>query len=261
MDCGSGKGVARVLGQVLCKLVDMNKHVSCGVTKFQSSYLPNVTIEAYIERIHKFARCSESCFIIALIYIDRIVELKNFVISSLNVHRVAVTAILLASKYHDDFFYNNAYYAKLGGIAIVEMNSLELAFLRTIEFSLYVSPDLFSTYYMELRNFDAVLLVNPFRNEVNPSSDAFNWLHTSYPSQTLIPNQQSGLSLSFDGNQLNMSKHNELSTSNAYPVLSDSNKLPNILAKDGLFNHDLDAYYTDICRAITPALIQISHTV
>lgn len=92
MDCGKGSTVVKVLGYVLERLVDMNRYVSCGtITKFQSLFVPEVTIEAYLERIEKYARCSESCYVIALIYIDRIVEMKNFVVSSLNVHRVVVT--------------------------------------------------------------------------------------------------------------------------------------------------------------------------
>ncbi len=61
------------------------------VTRFQSSYPPEVTIEAYLDRIHKYARCSESCFIVALIYIDRVIEYKNLVLTNLNIHRIVIT--------------------------------------------------------------------------------------------------------------------------------------------------------------------------
>ena len=45
----------------------------------------------------------------------------DFVISSLNVHRLLITAIMLASKFFDDVYYNNAYYARVGGTSNAEV--------------------------------------------------------------------------------------------------------------------------------------------
>jgi hypothetical protein len=64
------------------------------ITKFQSSYPPEVSIHAYLERIKKYARCSDSCFVVALIYIDRMIEIRNVVLTSLNVHRLIITRYL-----------------------------------------------------------------------------------------------------------------------------------------------------------------------
>ena len=36
-----------------------------------------MTVHAYLERIKKYARCSDSCFVVALIYIDRLIETQN----------------------------------------------------------------------------------------------------------------------------------------------------------------------------------------
>jgi len=286
MDCGKGSSLIRVLGLVLGRLVEMNRQMMIEggssnvqmITKFQSSVVPDVTIEAYLERIHKYARCSESCFIVALIYIDRIVELKNFVISNLNVHRVIITAVLLASKYQDDFFYNNAYYAKLGGVSVVEMNSLELTFLRTIEFSLHVKPELYSTYHKELHSYGIccqsrgpILLNDAF---VRSYADDYY-----YSSQTVItPNRLSDTSLSSSENSSFSSLKqdpNDMSRNSYYynhtidhdhgnPVSTigssyrsdmydDINLLMNSLQQKKntglLLNHgSLNAYYADIYR-------------
>jgi hypothetical protein len=66
------------------------------------------------------------------------------------VHRVVITAVLLAAKFFDDAYYNNAYYAKVGGVLVSEMNGLEVDFLFRINFSLHVTPDLFQKYREEL---------------------------------------------------------------------------------------------------------------
>lgn len=64
--------------------------------KFQSSYAPDVTIEAYLERIRRYSRCSDACFVMTLVYVDRLIETKNLMLTSLNVHRLLITRL----EYH-----------------------------------------------------------------------------------------------------------------------------------------------------------------
>ena len=101
--------------------------------------------------IYKYASCSNECFVLALIYIDRLIQRNNFLLTELNVHRVVLVAILLAAKFFDDAYYNNSYYAKVGGVhTTAELNGLEVDFLFRIHFSLRVTPELFRTYQQEL---------------------------------------------------------------------------------------------------------------
>lgn len=173
-----GEVIIRVLASVLTRLVDVNQKSQTGqghlVTKFQSSYVPGISILAYLERIRKYSRCSDSCFIVALIYIDRVIEIRNVVLTSLNVHRILLTSVLIAAKFFDDEFFNNAFYSKLGGVPAWEMNTLELEFLHLVNFSLYISNDVFMKYQSELRNYISVIdiarppLSPPFNSD--PSS-------------------------------------------------------------------------------------------
>ena len=57
---------------------------------------------------------------------------------------------MMAAKYYDDRYYNNEYYAKVGGISNGEINLLEREFLHLINFRLYVSPVLFYRYRQRL---------------------------------------------------------------------------------------------------------------
>lgn len=57
---------------------------------------------------------------------------------------------MLASKFFDDLYYNNAYYARVGGITNAEVNNLEMEMLRMISFSLYVSPEQYERYRTSL---------------------------------------------------------------------------------------------------------------
>lgn len=149
-----GLAVVQVLAAVLERLVCANTPIARAdpgqVTKFHALKAPGIGILQYLERIHKYASCSSECFIMALIYIDRLIQRNNFLLTELNVHRVVITAILLAAKFFDDAYYNNAYYAKVGGVLVSEMNGLEVDFLFRINFSLHVTPELFEKYRAEL---------------------------------------------------------------------------------------------------------------
>lgn len=42
--------------------------------------------------------------------------------TSRNVHRLMITGVLVGTKYFDDFYFKNTYYAKLGGVASELLN-------------------------------------------------------------------------------------------------------------------------------------------
>lgn len=77
---------------------------------------------------------------------------------------------MLAAKFFDDYFYNNAFYAKLGGVASIEMNSLELEFLQLLNFSLFVSPEVYFKYYAELRNYVGVVNIPVYLSAAFPNT-------------------------------------------------------------------------------------------
>lgn len=106
-----------VLSNLLDRLILANetKPQNSAFLKFQSAYCPDVSVHAYLGRIQKYANCSDACLILAMVYIDRLIEAPNgLVLSRLNIHRLVITSVLMAVKFHDDLFYNNAYFAKLG---------------------------------------------------------------------------------------------------------------------------------------------------
>lgn len=122
------------------------------ITVFHGSRAPELTIKEYIDRIFKYSRCSPSCFIVAQVYMDRFIQCGNVNLTSLSVHRLLITSIMLAAKFIDDAFYNNAYYAKVGGVTTAELNRLEMKFLFGLDFRLHVSLRTFGRYCSELEN-------------------------------------------------------------------------------------------------------------
>ena len=164
------KKLVPVLAKVLHELCKRNDHIvvdPAHVTKFHALRAPAISIEDYLQRISKYSGCSEECFILSLIYIDRLInDNKNLIVNSFCVHRLIITrynniyyllffiffialfcwcvcvcvcSIMLAAKFFDDQYFNNAYYGKVGGVTCKEVNSLEIEFLFMINFNLYVS--------------------------------------------------------------------------------------------------------------------------
>ncbi|KAK1442680.1 cyclin PHO80-like domain containing protein [Babesia gibsoni] len=130
----------KMLSNVLLRIVSNNDSNKGVVTRFHSMNAPPISISDYVGRIARHVRCSNECFVLALVYIERITKLhKNFVISVLNVHRLIITAVMLAAKFSDDVYYSNKFYAQVGGVNVTEINLLEAQFLSMLNFQLYVS--------------------------------------------------------------------------------------------------------------------------
>jgi len=152
----TGAAIVPVLGCVLNQLCARNDHLpdnTTGLSKFHALRPPAISIKDYLLRIAKYAACSGECFVLALVYIDRIIQSNpTFVVNSLNIHRLLITSVMLAAKFFDDQYFNNAYYAKVGGVPRGEMDSLEVEFLFMTNFTLFVPTDQYRQYYTELCN-------------------------------------------------------------------------------------------------------------
>ncbi|CDJ60891.1 cyclin, N-terminal domain-containing protein, putative [Eimeria maxima] len=125
-----------------------NRSEGCGAPCFLSATEPMISMPDYLERLARFFQCSGECFVLALVYIDRLLQMNSNVwLCPLNLHRLAVTALMVAVKFADDTFYSNAYYAKVGGLPLQEMNHLEATLLRMLHFRLHVMPWEFHKYF------------------------------------------------------------------------------------------------------------------
>eukprot|EP00743_Colponemidia_sp_Colp-15_P003663 GILK01003954.1.p1 GENE.GILK01003954.1~~GILK01003954.1.p1 ORF type:complete len:229 (-),score=14.68 GILK01003954.1:156-842(-) len=155
--CGeTGKNVVPLLSCVLTQLIAKTDKINVPqhmMTKFHALRAPNISIVDYLCRISKYAACSNECFVLALIYIDRAVKRNNgFIVTSLNVHRLLISSVMLAAKFFDDHYYNNAYFAKVGGVPTAELNALEAEFLSMLNFRLHVRSSVFEQYRKEIMN-------------------------------------------------------------------------------------------------------------
>ncbi|XP_057869226.1 cyclin-U2-1 [Cryptomeria japonica] len=114
---------------------------------FSAMQIPAMSLHKYLERMFKYVRCSPSAFVVAYAYIDRLIlSNPNFRLTSLNIHRLTITTVMVATKFLDDLHYNNDYFAKVGGLTLREMNILEVEFLFMLRFRLQVTVSVFESY-------------------------------------------------------------------------------------------------------------------
>jgi hypothetical protein len=73
--------------------------------------------------------------------------MPTFIFTSLVCHRFLIAAITASSKGLCDAFCTNQLYAKVGGITVTELNSLEQEFLSAVDWHLVVSPSSFSNNF------------------------------------------------------------------------------------------------------------------
>lgn len=72
---------------------------------------------------------------------------------------ISFPSVVIASKFADDVFLTNEYYAHIGGICAEELNRLEIEFLDAICFSLFVTSEDYNRYTSLLCNY---ALMNPY---------------------------------------------------------------------------------------------------
>lgn len=84
-------------------------------------------------------------------YIDRLCALyPDFTINTLTVHRFLITAATVAGKGLSDSFWNNSFYARVGGVKVQELKLLELEFLYRVDWKIVPNPEVLVAYFRGL---------------------------------------------------------------------------------------------------------------
>eukprot|EP00755_Sulcionema_specki_P007570 Sspe_Gene.5620::Locus_1861_Transcript_1_3_Confidence_0.500_Length_1333::g.5620::m.5620 len=147
MNC-EGWPTASTVGRLLHTTVRVNsKSEPQHISPFDSTVPSTIAIEDYSLHLMKAFRCSEEPFVLAVIFLNRVLtKHPEITPSEKNIHRLLLCSLLLAIKVRDDIRYDNRYYAKAGGVSVVEMNYLEQCFLKLIDFEVYVDLPEFVEY-------------------------------------------------------------------------------------------------------------------
>ncbi|GAB0494596.1 hypothetical protein MMPV_005890 [Pyropia vietnamensis] len=151
---GGEAAFVRVLSADLEKLCRLNYHSqpppppSAPHSLFYSLHPQAFPLPFYISRLVTHLPTPPSTYITALILLDRLQAAHpgTLAVTSLNVHRLLITALLIAAKTLHEPALPNALAAAVGGVGLSELRRLELAMLSRLRWAVFVRADEYFVY-------------------------------------------------------------------------------------------------------------------
>eukprot|EP01064_Diplonema_japonicum_P024187 TRINITY_DN34696_c0_g1_i1.p1 TRINITY_DN34696_c0_g1~~TRINITY_DN34696_c0_g1_i1.p1 ORF type:complete len:226 (+),score=24.77 TRINITY_DN34696_c0_g1_i1:29-679(+) len=142
------------ISELLNKMVTKGDGKSRGGerTAFDGSKPAPVSIQDYLIRMCKYGYCSPEVFICLVIYLGRIRAKMGTNFTSYNIHRLLLTAFVVAAKLRDDTYYSNKYYASIGGVTLQDMNKMEQSFLRYTSWELHIRKSEYDQYFAAMHS-------------------------------------------------------------------------------------------------------------
>ncbi|KAI0878831.1 cyclin-domain-containing protein [Hypoxylon argillaceum] len=143
-----------LIANMIGELIETNDSLamkSGNLTRFHSRTAPGISVLDYLQRLAKHATLTPPLLLSMVYYIDRLCALyPDFTINTLTVHRFLITAATVAGKGLSDSFWNNSFYARVGGVKVAELKLLELEFLYRVDWRIVPVPEVLEAYYKGL---------------------------------------------------------------------------------------------------------------
>jgi len=142
--------ITRLLQRTMGGACPADAHEPVFAPLFHSVTVPEISPAAYLEEyvlsqglLHKEGLL-EPLLLHMVVLIDRLLlnhASRGLHLCVSNAHRLLLVAALLASKVLDDESYNNAYWARVGGVSLSHLNDLEVLACELLEFRVSVSAE------------------------------------------------------------------------------------------------------------------------
>lgn len=110
----------------------------------------NTTIKTYLSHLAKYCQFEPPTLIAMLILIDRLCKTHSFRLNFSNVHKIILSSLVISIKFNEDEYFDNKFYAEVGGVTLNELNDLEYYFLKLIDFKVYIEEAEYCRYYKNL---------------------------------------------------------------------------------------------------------------
>ena len=123
------------------------------------SKVPAITLSQYIDRFLQYTQASKEVLVAAVAYIDRFTQVNpdGVRLAASNVHRLIATAFAVSSKFNCDQYNSNRYYARVAGVSLAELNAMERAFLRGMDYRFALAPEQYAAYAQPIEFLAAVV--------------------------------------------------------------------------------------------------------
>ena len=170
----STKDLGVLVANMLMELIRINDQIPLRdgrLTRFHSRAPPGISVSDYLQRLIQHATLSPPILLSMVYYIDRLcTEYPAFTINSLTVHRFLITAATVAAKGLSDSFWTNPTYARIGGIPVSELATLELELLQRVDWKIVPKPETLEEYYSSLVERTDGFVMEPVSSESDTSS-------------------------------------------------------------------------------------------
>eukprot|EP01061_Rhynchopus_euleeides_P032296 TRINITY_DN5360_c0_g1_i2.p1 TRINITY_DN5360_c0_g1~~TRINITY_DN5360_c0_g1_i2.p1 ORF type:complete len:162 (+),score=73.47 TRINITY_DN5360_c0_g1_i2:60-545(+) len=146
-----------VIPPLVDAVAQLMRHVASNATSgtatqhYTGRTTAKIPLDVYIAKCVAEGGGTTQVLVLAVIYLDRLCRHASVTLCKENVHRVFLTAFVVASKHHHDLTLSNAVFATIGGVTLAELNDMEMQFLQDLRWEVHVKTSLFSRYYNELR--------------------------------------------------------------------------------------------------------------
>ncbi|KAJ3786329.1 cyclin-domain-containing protein [Lentinula aff. detonsa] len=225
--------LVELIADMLERLMSHNDRIPLqpeSLTRFHSRSAPGISILDYLKRIVRFTKVEKTCLLITLHYIDQIcARVPLFTLSSLTCHRFIIAAVTVSSKGLCDVFCNNALYAKVGGISVGELNTLEREFLRMIEWTITCTRDLLQEYYINLvrtHSTSKYIIARAHSSEGSSSSGSSDFDMETLPSRSPSLNEPSAILVEPVAPNADSSRRPTIEQNMAFAALQHQNQEP-----------------------------------
>ncbi|ORZ05396.1 cyclin-domain-containing protein [Absidia repens] len=163
-----------------------------------------VSTRAYIQEILRRSKTTYSNLQVCLFYLFRVKKSVVMHLNKIEAHggkkskddhmiscgrRMFLASLMLASKFLQDKNYRNRAWSRISGLALHEINTAELAFLKLINYNLYINKTTFDRWYSLLHSY-------LYREPSVIHHHHHHQLSSSSSSSSLTSSSSSSLSLS-----------------------------------------------------------------
>lgn len=116
------------------------------VLTFVNQEIPTISPSEYVKRFTTYIDPGYDVLLMTVILMDRLCLITKICINFRTFHRLFLSCFTVSHKYIEDEFYKNSYYAKVGGVSLLELNVLEKRLLSFLKYNVHCSKDQLECY-------------------------------------------------------------------------------------------------------------------
>lgn len=142
------------------ELTESSHSTPTTLTTYHSIEIPQISIEAYLERLLRYSECGMSSIIQSVLQLARIAAISGTIrcghlipeVSMWTFHRLFLSIFVVTCKIHEDQHYNNAWLSRTGGVSLQELNELEVGVFQMLDRDAWIQPEEYWKFVEQVRS-------------------------------------------------------------------------------------------------------------